>query len=178
MGLGTANVGIKEYRLAKDQTPTDRTKEEKDIGVIIDDKLSFDQQITEKVNKANSILGVISRSFEHLPIKIFRLLYTSLVRPHLGYANAVWNPYKKKHIDMIENVQRRATRLVPGLFILDNESRLESLSLPTLTYRCMRGDMIVVFKIITGKYFFEPSQLYSVKKVMDHCKQWTVKWLR
>ena len=54
MRLSNANVGIKEYRLTKDQTPMERTKEEKDIGVIIDNKLSFDQHISEKTNKANS----------------------------------------------------------------------------------------------------------------------------
>ena len=79
----------------------------------------------EKVNKANSILGVIRWSFEYLDARTFRLLYTSLVRPHLEYANAVWNPYIMKHIDMIENVQRRATRLVPGLDTLDYENRLK-----------------------------------------------------
>ena len=75
----------------------ERTKEENYIGVIIEDKLSFDHHITEK-SKANSILGVISRSFEHLDIKIFRLLYARLIKPHLESANAVWIPYKKKQL--------------------------------------------------------------------------------
>ena len=60
----------------------ERKKEQNYIGVIIEDKLSFDHHITEK-SKANSILGVISRSFEHLDIKIFRLLYARLIKPHL-----------------------------------------------------------------------------------------------
>jgi hypothetical protein len=81
----------------------------------IDNKLSFDKHITEKVNKANSIIGVIRLTFEYLDLKTFRMLYVSLVRPHFEYANPVWNPYLKKHIDMIENIQRRATKLIPGL---------------------------------------------------------------
>ena len=59
------------------------SKSEKDIGVIIDSKLTFENHINEKVNKANSIMGVIRRTFEFLDIKTFRLLYTSLVRPHI-----------------------------------------------------------------------------------------------
>jgi hypothetical protein len=68
----------------------------KDVGVTIDNKLSFDKDITEKVNKANSIIGVIRRTFEYLDLKTFRMLYVSLARPHLEYANPVWNPYLKR----------------------------------------------------------------------------------
>ena len=65
------------------------SKSEKDIGVIIDSKLTFENHINEKVNKANSIMGDIQQTFEFLDIKTFRLLYTSLVRPYIEYANQV-----------------------------------------------------------------------------------------
>ena len=91
-----------------DLKPMEETIAEKEVGVTIDNKLSFDKHITEKVNKANSIIGVIRRTIEYLNLKTFRMLYVSLVRPHLEYADPVWNPYLKKTIDMIENIQRRA----------------------------------------------------------------------
>ena len=87
------------------------------------------------MNKAISILGVIRRRFEYLDARTFRLLYINLVIPHLEYADAVWNPHKMIHIDIIENVQRRATKLVPGLNTLDYENELRELNLPTLSYR-------------------------------------------
>ena len=102
----------------------EETIAEKDVGVTIDNKLSFDKHITEKVNKANSIIGVIRRTFEYLDLKTFRMLYVSLVRPHLEYANPGWSSHLKKHIDMIENIQRRATKLIPGLSDLSYEDRL------------------------------------------------------
>jgi hypothetical protein len=141
-----------EYTLKADLKPMEETIAEKDVGVTIDNKLSFDKHITEKVNKANSIIGVIRRTFEYLNLKTFRMLYVSLVRPHLEYANPVWNPYFKKHIDMIENIQRRATKLIPGLSDLSYEDRLRRLKLPSLSYRRSRGDMIEVYKIMSGKY--------------------------
>ena len=65
------------------------SKSEKDIGVIIDSKLTFENHLNEKVNKANSIMGDIQQTFEFLDMKTFRLLYTSLGRPYIEYANQV-----------------------------------------------------------------------------------------
>ena len=62
----------------------------------------------------------------------------------------VWNPYKKKNIFLIENVQRRASKLVHGLHVRHSSygERLRKLGLPTLIYRRFRIDMIQVFKIL------------------------------
>ena len=78
-----------------------------DVGVTIDENLSFEKHMTDKINKANSVLGAIRQSFQYLDNKFFKLLYTSMVRPLLEYANPAWSPYKIKHVDMLENVQRR-----------------------------------------------------------------------
>ena len=115
MRIGNSYIDLYAYRLKDNGKAMEFSKSEKDISVIIDSKLTFENHINETVNKANSIMGVIRRTFEFLDIKTFRLLYTSLVRPHIEYANQVWNPYLKKHIDMLENVQRRATKSIPGL---------------------------------------------------------------
>ena len=78
-------------------------------------------------NKANSIMGAIRRTMEYLDIKIFEMLFTAIVRPHLEYANAVWSPSLKKHIQAIENVQRRATKYIPGLSNLSYPERLKKI---------------------------------------------------
>ena len=74
----------------------------------------------------------------------------SIVRPHLEYANVVWHPRFKKEIVQIERVQRRATKLVPGLRDTPYEDRLQQLDLPSLVYRRYRGDMIEVYKYVNG----------------------------
>jgi hypothetical protein len=85
---------------------------EKDIGVLVDDQLNYSQHtcIQQKINKANSIMGLIRRTFTNLNEYNFKYLFQALVRPHLKYAAAVWSPYKQHDIDSIENVQRRATK--------------------------------------------------------------------
>ena len=62
----------------------------------------------------------------------------------------VWSPYLKKDIKKIEDVQRRATRLVPACSTLPYEERLKFLGLPTLEYRRDRSDMITLYKSIYG----------------------------
>ena len=139
------------------------TEEEKDIGVIID-KLEFDKHINEKINKATRTMAIIRRSFLCLNESNFNFLYKALVRSHLDYAAAVWSPYKQKHIEAIENVQRRATKQLPGFRDLCYSDRLKKLQLPTLSYRRHRGDMIEVYKIVHSIYDNEiPSmlQLYA-----------------
>lgn len=74
------------------------------------------------------------------------------IRPHVEYAMAVWKPYKRMNIDLLEKVQHRATKWVPGLRNLSYSDRLLRLKLPTLAYRRLRGDMIEVYKITSGTY--------------------------
>jgi len=71
----------------------ERCNKVRDLGVIVDSKFSFSDHITEKVNKAYSILGIIKRNFQHVNKVVFVLLYKVLVRSHLKYANTVLSPY-------------------------------------------------------------------------------------
>ena len=98
------------------------------------------------MNKANSIIGVIRRSFHYLGEDLFKTLYTTFVRPHLEYAEAVWAPFLRKNINMIENVQRRATKLVNGFWNLSPVERLLRLELPTLEFRRKKNDMVEIYK--------------------------------
>ena len=112
---------------------------EKTIGVYVDEHITFETYIENKVNTANSIMGIVRRSFTYLDEEMFTLLLKALVRPHLEYAQYVWSPYLKKHINLIENVQRRPTKLIPSFRDLSYEERLRKLKLPTLRFRRLRG---------------------------------------
>ena len=76
------------------------------------------------------------------------ILYQSLVRPHLEYANTAWTTTNKKERITIENVQRRATKLLPSTKQLSYPERLKKLGLPSLQYRRLRSDMVKTYKII------------------------------
>ena len=81
---------------------------------------------------------------------MFKQLYTTMVRPHLEYCSAVWNPHLKKDINKLERVQRRATKLVPYIRDLPYEERLKKLDILSLEERRVRGDLIQYFKFYKG----------------------------
>ena len=120
---------------------------EKDLGVYIDEDLSFDIHISQAINKANRVMAIARKTFDFMNEDIFLNIFKGLVRPHLEYATAVWSPHLIKHIDDLENVQRRATKQIPNFSSLSYADRLRKLGLPTLSYRRIRGDLIQVFKM-------------------------------
>ena len=130
---------------------------EKDLGVKIDNQLKFSEHVQAKVNTANKTLGFIRHSFQYLDKESFTLLYKCLVRPHLEFASCVWSPKHKYSRDDIERVQRRATKLVPGLSHLSYEERLRQLNLETLEHRRRRADVLEVYRILSGNHLLNKS---------------------
>ena len=82
--------------------------EEKDLGVIFDfnKDLIFDTHVLSSINKANSMLGIIERTFSFLNKDLLLQLYKTLVRPHLVYGNVIWHLIVKRQSVAIERVQR------------------------------------------------------------------------
>ncbi len=163
------------YSLGNTGKDIAKVSQEKDLGVIIDDTLSFDQHINEKINTANRVLGTIRRTFSHLDKDNFNQLYKSLVRPHLEFANQIWVPHLKKHTEALENVQRCATRMLPGVKELAYPDRLRKLKLPSLTYRRLRGDRMEMFKILTGKYDSEVSNFVRLSNQAPNTRDHSLK---
>ena len=145
-----ADRELPEYEYTVGPMMVRTSKQERDIGIEIDDKLTFANHIDTQVKKANSKAGWLRRTFQFLTPKVFRPLYMQIVRNNLEYAIPVWSPYQKTLIDKIESVQERATKMLPGMKNKTYEERLKILKLPTLKYRRIRGDMINAYKILNG----------------------------
>ena len=98
----------------------------------MDNELKFSKHVEEQVNKANIILGLIRRSYGHLHNESMKLLFTALVRPHLEFGKCLGATLVNRLL--IESVQRRATKLVPGLKDHDysETERLNSMYLPSM----------------------------------------------
>ena len=89
-------------------------------------------------------------------------LFKSLVRTHLEHASPVWSPVFKKDRIAIENVQRRATKLVRCISHLPYSERLRALGLPSLEYRRERADVIQVYKILHDIDKVDKNKLFTL----------------
>ena len=152
--------GEHQYNIGKNSiTPVNF---EKDLGIIISDDLKWTRHVDHCVTKANRMIGILKRTFSFMDKEMFLSLYKTFVRPHLEYCPEVWNPYLCKDINTLENVQRRATKIVPELKDMSYEERLSKLKLFPLQDRRARGDMISTYKLLNG-YITANSSLLSHK---------------
>lgn len=135
---------------------------ERDLGVVISDTGKPSEQCLTAANKANSVLGVIKRNIRSRNKAVIVRLYKTLVRPKLEYCVQAWNPFLKKDIEVLEKVQKRATRLVAGYQNYSYEQRLRFLDLQPLDVRRTRGDMIEVFKLIKGIDCIKPDKFFTI----------------
>jgi len=124
---------------------------EKDLGILFTHKLNFEKHINSTVNKVNKIFGLLRRKFTYMDKSLFLILYKALIRSHLNYGNLIYYPTTKKCKQLVENVQRGATRLVPELKGLSYAERIKALNLPSLEYRRKRFVMIQVYRLIHKK---------------------------
>ena len=128
----------------------EKVETEKDLGAVVSFDLKVEPNVLHHVTKANKMVGLIRRTFSFLNKDMFLALYKAYVRPHLEYCQQAFYPHLQKDKDLLEGVQRRATKLVQSIEDLSYPDRLKELDLYTLEQRRHRGDMITVFKIIQG----------------------------
>ncbi len=132
---------------------------ESDFGVWVQNNLTWNKQVHYQSEKANKLLGYISRSTYMHNTAVRRILYLALVRPHLGYATQIWSPQSVLLIQQIERTQRQATKFIlelPFSSNTDYKTRLQTLSLLRICYWHEYLDLVLFYKIVNGLVKVKP----------------------
>ncbi|KAK4826263.1 hypothetical protein QYF61_006710 [Mycteria americana] len=156
--LGKHNPGV-PHRLGS--TRLGSSSIERDLGVLVDNKLNMSKQRAAVAKKANRMLGCINKGITSRDKEVIIPLDSVLVRPHLEYCVQFWSPLYKKDVDRLGRVQGRATKMIKGLGHLPHEERLRELGLFSLEKKRLRGDLIAMVQYLKGGYQEDGGSLFT-----------------
>jgi hypothetical protein len=146
---------------------TFETLVEKDLGILVTNDFKWDQHIIKMCSVATFAAKSIFKCFKHKSPSTIGMIYKSLIRLKLEYANVIWSPLLQKHKDMFEKVQRRCTKL-GSLTNFSYQDRLIKLGLTTLETRRRRRrvDLVQISKYVKGfntLNYFDPPKFLNNK---------------
>ena len=164
---------MEEYDLTGNlsKVQLDHSTSERDLGIQITSDLKNREQVNLAAAKANRILGQFKKAFTSRNPSLWKRLYTTYVRPPLEFAIQAWSPHLAADIKVLEQIQRKATRIPHDLKRFGYETRCRKLGLTTLRERRVRGDLIQHFKFEKGFdtiQWYHPPQRGQSRRIRLH----------
>lgn len=142
--------------------PIERVDHMRDLGVIMDPKLSFHSHMEYVKKKSNSMWAFVRREcYNSFNLQIAKSLFSSLVRSHLEFASCIWAPSDLTHKNLIESTQKNAVLHLLGDLHNSGENgyilapyvdRCDKLDFDTLTRRRVNAMVLFIKKIISGRF--------------------------
>ena len=145
--------------------------------MLINDNLYYRNPYESIVKTGHYNCKLFKKCVTSRDIKFLIFLYSTFILPKFEYASCVWSPYYKKDVDLLEDVQRKFTKFLPGFYDKSYAERLSLLSMQTLEERRIHMDLILVYEInhklvdIPFDKFFE----FNTSRTRGHSYKLSVK---
>lgn len=124
----------------------------RDLGIIVDNKLNWNQQIFTISKKSKQIAGWILSVFYSRDQHTMLTLFNSIVRSKLEFCCELWSPHLIKNINIIEKIQSSFTFRISGMQDLNYWERLAKLNIMSLQRRREQIIILHVWKILNQIY--------------------------
>jgi ribonucleases P/MRP protein subunit RPP40 len=146
-----------------------KSSKEGDFGVIVECSEQVTEQCVTAAKNAKISLEMIKRNIDNQSKDVIVTLYKVLVRPKLEYFVQAWCPYFRKGIDVLERVQKRATKMIAGFRHLNYENRLIRTGLLPLenVELELRGDLIQVISFQL-KLYQKSDDIFKLWQLSTH----------
>ena len=145
------------------------------LGVLITSDSMWSSHISKICNRTRRLVGLMYRKFyKYSSSETLLKLYTSFIRPHLEYACIAWDPYLKKDITALEDVQKFALKMCTKSWDQDYQTLLTITNLPSLESRRHQAKLCHLFKIANAQTYFPDAPLanrthhYAIRSSREH----------
>ena len=122
----------------------------KDLGILMNDKATFDDHINKVCAKVTQKAGWVLRTFLSREIHFMKLMWKQLIQPHIDYGSQLWQPPQSMNLQRIEKLQQTYTKKITKVRNENYWKRLQMLKLNSQQRRLERYRIIYVWKSIEG----------------------------
>ena len=145
--LGHNNLDF-EYRIGGSLISNDAVC--KDLGVYVSSDLSFSYHCAKIARNAHFRRRQFTQAFACRDLAFQVFLFCTYIRPIVESNSVVWSPHKLADINKIEDVQRKFSKFLPGLFNISYLERLVILGIDSLEARRVKADLVFLYKMVYG----------------------------
>ena len=152
-------------------TPIPKTNHVKDLGLIISSDLKWNTYVSQISLKANRLSHLIFKTFSSKNLNLYKNIFKTYIRPILEYNANIWTSTSISNIKIIENTQRKFTKIVSKKLNIKFDSykhRLEIWNLETLEYRRLKLDLILLYKILNDLISINPDDNFHKSHFYQH----------
>ena len=131
------------------------------LGIVIDDRLSWNRQNEEQCNKISKNINLLRKVKDFVGLDTLKIMYNALVMPHFNYCSTVCQNNNQTHLDKLYKLQKRAARIITNLdYTIRSTDIFQKLSWKPLELILRKRDLLMTFKAINGMLPEHVTQLF------------------